>query len=55
MTEISYSEIPEFVKNADIFQELDKNGNKFTLMYFKETDEINSFDDLSLYIKFIDY
>jgi ankyrin repeat protein len=56
MTEISYDEIPKFLHNADLFQDLDKlSSEKFILKYYKEDDSINSIDDLLLYFQVIDY
>jgi len=55
MTEISYNEIPDFLKNADLFQDLDTSDEKFILKYYKEDDTINSLDDLLLYFQVIDY
>ena len=55
MTEISYNEIPNFLQNADLFQDLDPLSNeKFILKYYKENDTIHSHDDLLLYFQVID-
>jgi hypothetical protein len=56
MIEISYDEIPAFLQNADLFQDLDKlSSEKFILKFYKEDDTINSQDDLLLYFQVIDY
>jgi hypothetical protein len=53
---ISYSEIPSFLKDADLFKDLDANDDStFVLPYYKENDKINNLSDLFEYMALIDF
>ena len=53
---ISYSEIPTFLKNADLFKDLNADDDSaFLLPFYKKDDIIESLYDLFVYFALIDF